>query len=305
MARLVKNMDNIVKLGHLSPRMLGKGMGFEVGHWAPIPRRYPTALPVETLGYIPRKDQWIRRRFSTCNFSFVLSGGGEYRQGGRMWTVEAPAVLTQWPGVPVEYGPCGHWSAWEELYVIYSRRCMPALRRVGYAREDKPCWRVLDAVGLQEKIEELQRATTDASAEGAADRVDRICEAMILESLLSESQPEPDAADRGVYAIVQKVRQNFREKIDWEVEAARQGMSDSTFRRRWMDLVDLPPAAFQERLRMREARRMLVESRRPVGEVAERCGFADALYFSRRFRAATGMAPRVYRERFQRDAAGG
>ena len=41
---------------------------------------------------------------------------------------------------------------------------------------------------------------------------------------------------------------------------------------------------------------MLARSNLTIGQVAAACGFADPLYFSRRFRAAHGIAPRAYRD---------
>jgi Bacterial regulatory helix-turn-helix proteins, AraC family len=41
---------------------------------------------------------------------------------------------------------------------------------------------------------------------------------------------------------------------------------------------------------------MLARSNLTITEVAGACGFADPLYFSRRFRAAHGIAPSAYRD---------
>lgn len=51
--------------------------------------------------------------------------------------------------------------------------------------------------------------------------------------------------------------------------------------------------------RMTEARRLLAFTLLPVAEIGYRLGFPDPAYFSRRFRAATGESPSVYRERFR------
>ena len=49
--------------------------------------------------------------------------------------------------------------------------------------------------------------------------------------------------------------------------------------------------------RMHLARTLLTTTRRPVGEVASLCGFADEAYFSRRFRQTHGIAPGQFRKR--------
>lgn len=50
---------------------------------------------------------------------------------------------------------------------------------------------------------------------------------------------------------------------------------------------------------MHLARPLLLNSNKPVGEVARLCGFAHEAYFSRRLRHASGMPPGQFRK--QRD----
>ncbi|MDZ4200290.1 MAG: helix-turn-helix transcriptional regulator [Kiritimatiellia bacterium] len=82
--------------------------------------------------------------------------------------------------------------------------------------------------------------------------------------------------------------------------ARRHGLSAATFRRYWNRYVQLPPARYVMTLRMREARRLLVETDLTVAEVAEQVGFEDPLYFSRSFRRLTGVPPSHYRARYPR-----
>jgi AraC family transcriptional regulator, arabinose operon regulatory protein len=51
------------------------------------------------------------------------------------------------------------------------------------------------------------------------------------------------------------------------------------------------PQRFSEKLRLEIARQLLSASNLSVGEIANEVGFADALYFSRRYRRAFGRAP--------------
>lgn len=52
---------------------------------------------------------------------------------------------------------------------------------------------------------------------------------------------------------------------------------------------------YHTNLRINAACRWLISTLMPVGEVAAKVGYNDALYFSRRFRAVTGMSPSEYR----------
>jgi len=50
-------------------------------------------------------------------------------------------------------------------------------------------------------------------------------------------------------------------------------------------------------LRMRHAARLLSTTEESIGAISRRVGFEDAAYFSNRFRRATSVSPREYRDR--------
>lgn len=60
----------------------------------------------------------------------------------------------------------------------------------------------------------------------------------------------------------------------------------------------LSPRQYLRRLRMQTACQLLVSTRSPLAQVADRCGFADQSHFNRDFKRMTGMTPRSYRLRF-------
>nr|WP_277348755.1 helix-turn-helix transcriptional regulator [Victivallis vadensis] len=55
------------------------------------------------------------------------------------------------------------------------------------------------------------------------------------------------------------------------------------------------PRRYLLSLRMREARRLLLDNRYRIGEVAEQVGFQSANYFARAFKAYHGVTPEAYR----------
>ncbi|HEY8966251.1 MAG TPA: hypothetical protein VIM58_07405, partial [Candidatus Methylacidiphilales bacterium] len=159
-------------------------MDFSVKHLAPFARRFPSDLPVLNIGDIRGKDHWVGRTFSTCNFSFILRGRGEFERKGRTWKIEAPCVLTQWPGERPHYGPLPLDATWDEVYFIYDARTAPQLRRRGFLVESRPVWPVGNPAGVLAALEELRALIRlpDGRIEPTVDRIDRICERMLLES---------------------------------------------------------------------------------------------------------------------------
>ncbi|MGN1416295.1 MAG: AraC family transcriptional regulator [Oscillospiraceae bacterium] len=53
--------------------------------------------------------------------------------------------------------------------------------------------------------------------------------------------------------------------------------------------------------RMKKACHLLRSTLMPIGEIAEKLGFADMLYFSRKFHAFAGVSPTDYRKQSQRE----
>lgn len=266
-------------------------------HAAPLKRRFPGPCPVETIGYVPHKQDWVRHAFHTHNFSFILKGGGEYRLGGKLWPVTAPCVITQSPGIHVEYGPAGAWREWEELYLMYNRAALPALERAGLVRKNTPAWRICDPAATRERLAELLAIAGQPESPAFADRLDRACEQLILESILAESYQPASREEQAIRAIQHFLKTHYLEDHDFDRLAAGHGMSRSAFRRHWEKQVELPPARYVMNLRLRQACRLLVETRLTIAEIAAKLSFQDPLYFSRKFHRAIGVTASAYRNK--------
>ena len=70
-------------------------------------------------------------------------------------------------------------------------------------------------------------------------------------------------------------------------------------RKQFREAYGMSPVAYMNRLRMGEAKAMLLTSQLPVSDVALRCGFEDAKYFTRLFRSTTGFTPLKYRKFYE------
>jgi AraC-like DNA-binding protein len=265
-------------------------------HLAPLPRRFPCGLPLDSVGYSFRKQDWVDRRFTSFNFSLILSGGGIFRMDGEEVKVKAPCVITQWPGRHMEYGPCGDYSSWEELYLIYSADMMAELRRRGLATERKVVWHIRRANAVLGQVRTLLDLLQNPETDGMTDRIDRLAENLIVETRLGELRPPVNRDEEIVRKIRQTVRENLETNHDFDRLAKEHGISPATFRRYWARYVHTPPARYVTHLRIRDACRMLAETDAPVAEIANELGFGDPLYFSRKFRHFTGVTASQYRK---------
>jgi len=82
--------------------------------------------------------------------------------------------------------------------------------------------------------------------------------------------------------------------------AARLHWSPAHFSRLFQLVVQQSPRDFLLHLRLSRARHLLTETSLSIGEIAERLDYADLFFFSRQFKAKTGVAPLQYRRQMER-----
>ena len=80
--------------------------------------------------------------------------------------------------------------------------------------------------------------------------------------------------------------------------AARAGMSERSFGRRYAQATGMTPGRAIERLRVEAARQLLTETSIPVKRVARQCGFGTEETMRRSFQRVQGVGPNDYRSRF-------
>ncbi len=267
------NMENLSKyLGHM-------------------PRKFSSPMPVNSIGFVPRKKDRVLRSFKSFNFSFILEGTGTYIYRGEAYKVNAPCVIAQWPGEPMDYGPD---KTWYEVFLIYPSSSGDFLQKRNFFRQGQPLWHISDPGRILKQLTELKTALSVMPLN--PDRIDYLCEGMIMESLLTQSSP-PQTLEEGKIRILKSyISTNFTVKHDYAQLAGRYGMSLSTFRRRWLEHTGIPPAKYQSRRLIQEACRLLIESNESIKEIAEILNFQDPLYFSKKFHKESGFTPSQYRK---------
>lgn len=78
--------------------------------------------------------------------------------------------------------------------------------------------------------------------------------------------------------------------------AAMCALSEYHFARMFRESFGLPPHQYLLARRIGQARHLLRQTAKPLGEIALACGFASASHFSNRFRQAVGATPGEYRQ---------
>lgn len=95
------------------------------------------------------------------------------------------------------------------------------------------------------------------------------------------------------------IEESFTQNIHLDNLAELLGMDKSSFCRLFKKETGVTFTEYLNRLRLEEARRLLLSSHFYVFEVAHRSGFSRTRYFQRLFRERYGCSPSEYRDRFQ------
>ncbi|RKP54448.1 response regulator [Cohnella endophytica] len=129
---------------------------------------------------------------------------------------------------------------------------------------------------MKEEYEHASRSRPDRSAKDLIDNVRRYLDERYMESIGSD-----------------KLQQVF-------------GYNKTYISNVFSEVVGVPPGKYLAKLRIDKAIALINDrSELSLRQVAEQVGYEDSLYFSKVFKNATGLSPKEYKERRERDATSG
>lgn len=101
----------------------------------------------------------------------------------------------------------------------------------------------------------------------------------------------PDTAMSRVSQAIQRIRQDFAEPIRVESLAQKAAMSVSAFHRHFKAVTTLSPLQYQKRVRLLQARTLMISSAKSVTNAAFEVGYESATQFSRDYTKVFGLSP--------------
>jgi AraC-like DNA-binding protein len=90
---------------------------------------------------------------------------------------------------------------------------------------------------------------------------------------------------------VERLRQHFDQPVRIEDIASELGMSVSSFHHHFKSVTAMSPLQFQKRLRLQEARRLMLGEDLDAASAAYRVGYNDASHFNREYKSLFGDPP--------------
>jgi len=111
-------------------------------------------------------------------------------------------------------------------------------------------------------------------------------------------KPTDFAADQEVARLIPTLKfmqAEFHRTPTLDEIAAKAHLSPFHFHRRFTELLGQTPKHYLLACQIRQAKRMLMERKIPLAEIAAQCGFAHQSHFTSRFKQATGLTPTRWR----------
>jgi transcriptional regulator GlxA family with amidase domain len=94
------------------------------------------------------------------------------------------------------------------------------------------------------------------------------------------------------------IADHYREHSPVAAMAARSGLPERSFKRRFNLATGMSPLEYVHTLRIEEAKQMLETGNDAIEAIANEVGYEDAGFFGRLFRRSVGLSPHQYRKRF-------
>jgi len=266
-----------------------------------LPRMIRSELSVRSFGVKLHSSERLEEDFQRYGFAFVVAGSGHLYEDRREWHVQAPAVLHHRAGHHYRQIPD---PSWDEFYITFSESFRPVLEQPPWNLFKTPVFNLHDAQFMLDHFRRLFDLFQTIPRFGAVDRFDLEATELLLD-LAAQLRVDAQTPNDVLSQVRHYLESHYLEKIDYAATAARFGFSLRHLRRQWQQQYHEPPSRYVLKLQMDQAQYLLSHTDMRIGEIADLLQFADALYFSRKFRQYTGLPPSEFRAMHRNPSAGG
>ncbi len=227
--------------------------------------------------------------------AFILKGRGLYEDGtGARHRVTAGSLILSFPGQAHFYRPVAN-SEWTEFYLIFDGPVIDLWQQQGLLCPGRPVIPGLEPVEVW-----ARRFEGVLGPAGVLKTCPALVEICRLQELLAEvlSLRHGEGAGEGEDWLRRAralLESDIHRHASIDALASQLGMPAHLFRRRFGRLAGMSPARYRAVRTIDRACELMQTTNLLDKEIADRLGFCDEFYFSRRFREITGRSPREFR----------
>lgn len=247
-------------------------------------------LNLHYCGYRPGSiDHKYVHRQDTYLLTFVCEGEATLTADGRTMTLSEGDAYVMFPESLASYETT-EGEPWSIRWVTLTGSQMASLLPLLGLTPETPILRPAEPARVERLLEELFSKTEKADVHSKL-----AATGMLYELFSCLAQPAAPTANATVSEAVRYMSRHYAEELTVHGLAERAYLNNNYFSKLFSSQIGLTPQQFLLRIRMERAKELLRYTDLTVGEVAEKVGFADALYFSRVFRRYAGCSPSEFR----------
>lgn len=252
-------------------------------------------LTIACLGHPQAVGMERPRIFGQFALVYLLSGEGRYQDvRGREQRLVPGDFILVFPKLEHIYNPAPG-TSWRTSFLCFQGPVFDLWEETGvldpavpiFHREPVDLWsrRVGDVLGPSRRL----------GSQPPLVEVGRLLE--LLAAILSHPGDAPlaDEDRRWMERATERLETSLESRPDWRELAGEFGLTPEGFRKRFTRLAGQPPARYRAGRLIDRACAMMGETRLTDQQIAERLGFCDEFYFSRKFKDSTGQSPRAFR----------
>lgn len=259
---------------------------------SPIPRDY---IVVQT----PNRENhsWGVREVELYELEYVLQGTGKIFVDGEILPACAHSLHFRRPGMVVE-GTGIYQSYYIQFYLNSRKEVLDDLNAM-------PNWYMLENYDEIEKIFSalFQDFFDDAPTQTLTYKIHvlQLFEIMVNDWYhRTQTSALSNVVEENLYRVIHYFESHLSEQISLSKMAEISGYSQYHFARTFKQLTSHTPLQYLTKLRIRQAKRLLIETRLTTEEVLSACGFSSYSYFFRVFKNTCGVTPYQYRKMHKR-----
>jgi AraC-like DNA-binding protein len=239
------------------------------------------------------------RRLGSYAAVYLVDGLGFYAdENGLSQTVRAGDLIILFPTLAHAYGPRPG-KHWTEFYLVFDGPTFELWEANGIFNPARPIHHVEPVDHWLQRLEAILGASRQP---GFSPPLVELCrlQLTLAEMLSGERWQEAGEEPAWTARACALLESDLSRDLNWHQLAADLGMSYDRFRKRFTRAVGVAPARYRMSCIIDRACELMQQGKLTDRELAERLGFCDEFYFSRRFKQLTGYSPRAFREGFPR-----
>lgn len=236
-------------------------------------------------------DLWTASLLIEGKLQKRYATGEQFRCRAPSLSIYHPFSRHQFRGVPPEHRIYSVWLIFKPGRLGLSRLHLPCEAEGGWCLDLGNAPIRDEVIRLFLEMERLWRQNRPYSRELAENALER---AFLL--LAAERAPGGEWIDPRIDTAIEYIHEHLTEKLSVAVLARVVNLSPSRFAHLFAEMTGRTPVEYIERVRLDEARNLLLSDCASIGEIAARVGYENQFYFSTRFKKSFGVRPLAFRK---------